>query len=434
METKGTRDARFSTLIGIASVLSALGAALLLAAVWGCSEDGAPPTAAVDPGIGGDKDGPRLTSVAQIADAPPPNLVTVSFGGGDLTLWPYTGVSFDGTPSDPINLLFVGKADPVKIRSALLRLDGDRTAFGFPPTEPFNQTWSDAMGDVHTTYADAEGWLGSVIQLQLGDYEPARVHLRLWRSGEPFGEGGVWTVGAAHFEVLIPGTADHEVLSWDLAEQIVLVDLMRSGLLDTSVPAVPTEPITQTPSYRTIHAEVYNELPEELKAAIGGPPGDVGAPVPILNDGRATILNVAEEGPLLDGTTTDAHGFTYNLVIPKPFCVDSPLDYVLAEGPVTLSRNASVDASGRYQYHSRITGRLTITPVDVTVSPPVPAGTPFEAVIGDLQQGSLDLGAGSVLWESKRIAPQKGGSEMLLTRLRVGTRGEDSYTAQGRCP
>ena len=37
--------------------------------------------------------------------------------------------------------------------------------------------------------------------------------------------------GAAHFEVLIPGTTDHQVLSWIVARDLVVGDLMRSGLL-----------------------------------------------------------------------------------------------------------------------------------------------------------------------------------------------------------
>jgi len=62
-------------------------------------------------------------------------------------------------------LLFVGEADPVAIRDALLALDGDRSAAGFPPVPPFDARWSDAIGDAQTNWSGVEGWGGSVIQL-----------------------------------------------------------------------------------------------------------------------------------------------------------------------------------------------------------------------------------------------------------------------------
>jgi len=63
---------------------------------------------------------------------PPAGLVTVPFGGDELTWWPYTVMDFSGDPVDPGNLIFAGQADPLRIRAALLALNGDRTAFGFP--------------------------------------------------------------------------------------------------------------------------------------------------------------------------------------------------------------------------------------------------------------------------------------------------------------
>src|SRR5262245_60839580 len=151
-----------------------LAAAALIAAtaiLCGCTEDLLSP-----PGRGG----------AQLAPGgggalPPAGLVDVSLGEERLTIWPYTGTSFDGTPSDPVNLVFAGEADPIQIRAALLALDGNRP--GLPPVYPFDAVWSDAVGDAQTTYAGDEGWVGSVIQLQLGNYGPVRFHLRLFRSG-----------------------------------------------------------------------------------------------------------------------------------------------------------------------------------------------------------------------------------------------------------
>jgi hypothetical protein len=98
-----------------------------------------------------------------------------------------------------------------------------------------------------------------------------------------------------------------------------------------------------------------------------------------------------------------------------------------------LDRTAIVDATGRYEYHTRIAGQVTVTPIDVTQSPPVPSGASFQANVEDMQRGTIDPMGGWLLAETKRIAPQKGGSEFLMTRLRVSSQGQDSYRAQARC-
>jgi hypothetical protein len=178
----------------------------------------------------------------------------VDFDGQQIRFWPYTGTSLEESPMDPVNLLFVGDADPLRVRATLLSLDGNRP--GVPPVPPFDQPWRDCVrGSVQTAHTDPGlGWLGSVIQLSLGDYGPLRVHLRLFRTGAGFGEGGCWTLGAAHFEMLIPDTADHQVLDWEIAEQIVVGDLLRSGLLDIEAPMTSTGSINASP-FRTIPAK-----------------------------------------------------------------------------------------------------------------------------------------------------------------------------------
>src|SRR6187402_3050629 len=177
-------------------------ALLVLVSIPACSRDERKPEtitgAFTDEGI--DLNAPAILD--QDGSVPPTGLVPIDVGGGGTaTIWPYTGESLNGVPSDPINLVFLGKADPVRIRAALLALDGDRTAFGLP--------------DVQTAYTDGPGWSGSIIQLQLGSYGPVRTHLRLFRTGIADGSGGAVTLGAAHFEVLIPGTTSHQVLSWE---------------------------------------------------------------------------------------------------------------------------------------------------------------------------------------------------------------------------
>src|SRR5882672_1229843 len=148
----------------------------------GCSRDAnLPGSPALAPRLGAAARSANWSPVVLTQNGETPaGVLAVSLGSEMLKLWPYTGESMDGAPSDPVNLIFVGNADPVRIRAALLNLDGDRTTFGFPAVYPFNAKWSDAVGGVHTSYSEGEGWQASVIQLQLGSYSPVRVHLRLF--------------------------------------------------------------------------------------------------------------------------------------------------------------------------------------------------------------------------------------------------------------
>jgi len=409
------------------SIACTLGVMSLLA---GCSQDPVRPSASSLAGSGD-----RSVSGAReiTAPGPPADIATVEFGGQTLHLWPYTGASFDGTPSDPINLVFVGKADPRAIRAALLALDGDRTAFGYPNDYPFNATWSDANGDVQTSYADGEGWVGNVIQLQLGRYEFGRVHLRLFRTGSAFGDGGVWTLGGAHFEILIPGTADHWPLSWEVARQIVVVDLMRTGLLDPTNPVGETGVISATPTFRDIPAPLYNALPEALRNLIGGPPVPVTDPVGILSSGKATILNLASAAPITPGTWNDAFTLNYDFVTAKPFCNEGGMEYVHLAGPISLGTAVSVDGNGLLSYSKTISGRLQVTPVDPTVMPPAPIGTPYYVNVGEESIGQIASDAASVQSMAKRIGTGDGGAQLQMKKLRVGTYGTDSYRAEEKC-
>jgi hypothetical protein len=405
-----------------------VGAALLT----GCSNENLAgldnPSRVIDGGAAADRAG---SGVVMSGHTAPAGLTQIEVNGETLTLWPYTGRDFSGTPVDPVNLVFVGEADPAEIRNALLQLDGDRTALGYPPAFPFNATWTEAIGDVQTNHAGNEGWLGNVIQLQLGSYESVRFHLRLFRTGEAFGRGGEWTVGAAHFEVLIPGTADHQVLSWEHAEQIVTADLVRSGIL--GAPPAPTAVINETGSFREIPAFIYNELPVELKMFIGGPLGNVDAPVGIPTDGYATVLNLVGTAPAVIGPRVQHFTLVYDQVIPKPFCSDGPADWVYISGPVNLDQTVETGANGNYQYHSRISGTLTATPVDISQNPPLPVGESFQAEVGDKQHGFLKDGHARVDFQTKRVAPQDDGTEMNMTHLKVATRGEKTYREKAMC-
>jgi hypothetical protein len=94
--------------------------------------------------------------------------------------------------------------------------NSDRTAFGFPNAFPFNCTWhDDPEVQPEVAYTSGSGWVGSPIELECGTYDQARLHLRF------FDVGGA-TVGGAPFEVYIPGTLEHQTISWELAEQVVV--------------------------------------------------------------------------------------------------------------------------------------------------------------------------------------------------------------------
>jgi hypothetical protein len=364
--------------------------------------------------------------------APPSGQVTIDFLGRSLTCWPYTGIVFNETLADPVNLVFTGQADPLRIRAALLALDGNRTAFGFPDAYPFNATWSDAIGDIQTNWSEGEGWVANYIQLQLGRYEPVRGHLRLFQTGVPFGDG-VWTLGGAHFDVLIPGTADHQVLSWDITEQLVVADLVRSGLLDPTNPMGSTGVINATPSYRTIPAPIYNGLPDDLKYLILGPgfPSYVDDPVPIPSDGTATILNLAGAAPIATGLATQSFVYNYEQVIPKPICNPEGDQYVLVTGPVGFDETAGVLPSGRYETRGGYHGTLTITPWDPIHN--VPAGAPYPAEVGNHFECFAQGRNWRALSDVRQIANAPGGSEFIMIALDAASHGAKHATIRSRC-
>lgn len=366
----------------------------------------------------------RATASGEITPSP---LVVVNFGGSSLTFWPFAGNDFSGLPQDPINLIFVGKSEPGDLRAALLSLDGNRTAYGFPDVFPFNCTWTDATGGIQTGYAELEGWVGGAIQLACGLYEQARFHLRFFRTGE-------WTLAAVHFEVLIPGTTEHQVLSWELAEQLVVVDFLRSGLLDPSLPLMPTEQINPSP-FREIPAVIYNGLPVELRAAIGGPLGNVTDPVPIKTDGKATLLNLAGSVPRSPGVFQQEFVINFNQVIPKPFCASGPYDFLYVQGPVKLSQKVVVTPSGNYISQFHATGHLDLTPVDPRTNPPTPVGETYRAIVNEHHKGIVtdEVTLASSFQMQIEIPPNGPFHGQLIVNLNVGPGGSNHYSLDVKC-
>jgi len=306
----------------------------------------------------------------------PADLVTLDLGGRTEAIWPYTSADLSLTPKDPLNLVFLGAADPRQIRAALFALDGNRSAFGLPNAFPFDCTWADAIGRHQAGYAEAAGWQGSGVQLQCGAYDTLRVHMRLFREGD-------FTLANAHFEVLIPGTTDHEVLSWEFSQQIVALDMARTGLL--GAPPALTGAITPVPSYRAINPAVFNGVPPALRFVLGLPTTPQAAPVPIPNDGKATVLRLAYAAPVEPGVAERTFVHPFNQIIPKPFCSSGPFDYLKVEGPLDLTHRVTVSGDGDYTAEFEASGVLQVTPIDPRTGI---TGPTFEARIRERHHSS----------------------------------------------
>jgi hypothetical protein len=369
-------------------------------------------------------DGPfiprRVDEAAQASLVPPPSeLREISSGGENITVYPYTSVDLGRTPQDPINIVFRGAADPRQLRADLLSLDGDRTAFGFPNAFPFNCTWSDAYGDVQSGYNSSTGYTASVIQLQCGSYGPIRFHLRVFPAGK-------WTIANAHFEMVVPGTADHQVLNWEIAEQLVVADFARSGLLGAAPEHAAS--INQAPGFRTIPAALYNLLPAELKQIVGGPATST-SDVAIPNDGNTTILTLAGARAVVPTTNDETLTFQYGQAMPRPFCSTGPLDYVMVQGPITLKRTFTITGSGNVVATYMAAGEIDVTQINPITGE---TGATSTAAISDdakLLFGDRQLNAS---FESSRVETRANSTgSSWVTRLQVGDR--TNFTKTERC-
>jgi hypothetical protein len=364
---------------------------------------------------------PGLDARRDATTAPAP-LVTIPVGNGTGRIWAYVTDDL-ATPQDPVNLIFSGYADPREIRNALFGLDGSRSP-AFPPVFPFTCTWSDAIGGLMAGYSAEAGWAGGAVQLQCGDYGPIRFHLRLFKMGR-------YTIGNAHFEVLIPGTTDHQVLSWELAEQLVTFDLTRTGLLG-SAPA-PTGLINDAPFYRGIPAAIYNGLPADLRALIGGPSGDVAADVGIATDGHAMEFVLADRAPEARPNASQRLILQWNQIVPKPFCASGPADYLLVQGPVSLEQTIRTHPDGELRERFSARGTLLAVPVDPLSGQP--SGVPFRAEVSEDQDSRTTSEGGYLvgLQEQKLLPSSLPGAGRLRIRFRADPGKEPSYSRTVEC-
>ena len=347
----------------------------------------------------------------------PPGTVDVSVAGQQIELWPYTANDFSGTPSDPVNLVFPD-TDPRQLRQALMGLDGARPVFA---ALPFGGClWRDAMGSEQAAWAEAEGWVGGAVQLAcvragapLGD--PFRVHVRFFRQGTA-------TLGAAHLEFLIPGTAEHEVISWELPRSFVTYDMSRTGLLT----AAPTAVALFAPgTFRVVRRPIFDGLVAGgaggLLAALGlnaPPSGDV--PIPVT--GQAAILASHIVFEPEQTKVQDAIEVAYGVNVPKPFCATGPADFVRLQGPVRFAMTIHTGADGAFSRTYTISGILTVTPLPTGTAV---NGLVFEEHVALLTDRSAEL---------KQIVSQTllgRPIQALFTSLSVGRK--DRYTASTTC-
>lgn len=386
------------------SLAACTGLLLVLGLGTSCSDDHSP----LDTG------GPD----AQVSAPAPGGLVSL---GDGFELFPYTSTDFEGGQSDPINLIFTGNPDPRAIRAALLGLDGDRTAFG--PLAAFDCTWRDALGgSEQVTYA-GEAWSGSVVQLACGEYGPVRFHLRLFPAGS-------YTVANAHFEVLIPGTTDHQVLSWYLAEELVWVDMLRTGVAEPA----GDSPVLSPPAFRTIPSVIFNGLPAELQYLASGSTGPVAADVPIVNgDGKAKILAVGGV-PVGPGVDEQSLVIEFDQVIPKPFCAAGGVQYVYVTGPVDLYQRDEVTADGAYEMQFRAEGALNVVPIDGSTGQPDPSRA-YTAIVREKHHARFWDGFGAVsssLTQSE-VPPTGDERGRLTIVLAWGPNGKTDLRVTERC-
>lgn len=364
--------------------------------------------------------------------AAPSHLVTVPFGTGQLTLWPYTGDSFSGDSVDPIHVLIPNRT-PRDIRAALLLLDGDRTAFQMPNAFPFNCVWQDAAdGTNQTAYTQANGWVGSAIQLACGPIGPMRFHVRLFPAG-----GG--TIAGAHFEMQIPGTPDHNAMSWLLARNLVTADLVRTGLLDENVPFFPVPIETATPTYRDLRVpDLYwylalnpdpgaRALAAALQVVVVSP-----TDVRMGNDGAALEFNFV--GNVEGQRLIARHVFeeTMDQYLPRPICASGPYDIVHVVGPIIMRQQVVATPSGNYISQFFLDGKLDVTPVDPATK--VPIGETFQAVLKLSDRNIVTDQTTLVSYVDVRMGMPasifKGSAHIRMT---VGPGGSSKYTAQLTC-
>lgn len=399
--------------------------AMTLAALAACSDTGPTPVAP--------EDGLPAPLLALSSDG---GFATVPLPfGGDLVFWPWTA-SDPVAPAmpfakDPMNLIFVGPgADPRAIRAGLMSLElGRASPLG---SGPLACTWTDAIGSSQAGYGEPGGWAGAAIQLQCGDYAPLRFHLRLFDMGE-------YTLGAAHWDFLIPNTTDHQVISWETAEQALLADLLfpavAGGLEWTPLTPPPGVPINDTGAgwWRVIPQQIWNAMaavPElaPILAATGAiADADGFGNHGIAHDGNAMVILVPEGSYGDPGVIKRDLTILFDQTIPKPFCGNPQTDFLHVYGPVDFKQHVVVTPSGNFMSTFHAKGHLELTPL--------PDGKTYKALVNEKVKGRItDNGTMTSTFTMRFEMPQTGPDRgKLFIRVTVDGDGEVSYSLELRC-
>ncbi len=372
---------------------------LVLCAAGGCRDADEPLAPSLNTSA------PRAVS-AQVTPDP---LVPVEALGMSLTLWPYTGSDLAGKKVDPINFLFPGRPDPRQIRALLLSLDGNR------PGVPFNCLWKDAAGGSNqTAFAEGAGWVGSSIQLTCGGYD-VRFHLRLFSVGN-------WTLGAAHFEVNITGTQEHESLSWNVARDFVAYDFMRSGKVSGYAPVFVG---SQTPTYRTIRQQVWDGIKNTPLAGLVQPVIDDSVHIP--NDGAAVALTFSSTPAITPMDETTSFDVTMDQYIPKPFC-GGPADYVHVSGLLHVTEHTVVGQDLSYHNTQQMKGDLVVKPVLATG-----LGPAYKAMIDNVNTSLFTDSQNIVTLYTRQATSPAGNGGVYTEDLKVGPASSTGYSLNVRC-
>lgn len=403
-------------MMSMATVSSRIAALFLVAVLAACSD--LAQTTLHEPEADG--------RAARLATATPAPLAPITVAGNTMQVFPYLTDDLTSTPRDPVNLVFTGQADPRAIRATLMSLDGTRAG----ALAPFDCTWNDAVGGLQAAWSEAAGWSGSAIQLECGAYGPIRFHLRLF-------EAGAVTLGGAHFEFLIPGTSDHQVVSWELAEQLVTYDLARAAVLGAAPGS--TGPLNAVGWFRTIPGFLYT-LAAGSDPAFGFLLGQLGL-VDLANgdkgiptDGRATVLGLAGSAPLVAATATQDFEVSFGQLIPKPFCLDgAPSPYLHVSGPVRLTLTSRQEADGTFTQEMGARGRLTLTPWNPVGN--APAGESYQAAVSEFQHARIDHRGTSIhgIQQQHEIPTGAPGRGRLQIELMVGSQGVPQYSRTVHC-
>lgn len=316
----------------------------------------------------------------------PSGVVTITAGTDQLTLWPFITTNYLPGPagqSDPVNLVFLN-TDPRAIRQELMKLDGNRPAsWSYLPRGANGCVWMDAMGYEQAAYLEPEGWVGDEVQLACATPDSPlgreyRFHVRLFRSGPH-------TIGGAHFEINVPGTAEHEVLSWELARSFVTDEIARidAGAFqgETSV----FEPAGD--SFRTVRGLVNGYVWQtnagnlQFLLALGLPfPQPPFDPVPIPATGDAAVFapDFTYVPVRSDITLTDSRSYFVQST-PKPFCGGTPIQ--ITGGPLTFTLRVQTNPSGKYQRTYMVGGSLQVKTLST--------GVVQDALISEIHRGML---------------------------------------------